>query len=125
MTDDAALASTVRSLRNQGRAAMGAWLEHERLGYNYRMNEMSAALGVSQVSRLDEILARREAVARMYNERLAGVECGRSMTAAIERSSRTISACDVSPRTGNGPPPWDRKSVLGCEGKPLLVIASC
>jgi len=53
---------------------MGAWLEHERLGYNYRMDEMSAALGASQMLRLDSILVKRAAVAQMYNERLAMIE---------------------------------------------------
>ena len=58
-----------RSLRNQGRGEMGAWVEHERLGYNYRMDEMSAALGLSQLARLDEILEKREKVAEMYTEK--------------------------------------------------------
>lgn len=61
-----------RSLCNQGRGEMGAWLEHERLGYNYRLDEMSAALGVSQLRRLPEFLNKRERVARAYIERLAG-----------------------------------------------------
>ena len=46
---------------------MGAWLEHERLGYNYRLDEMSAALGVSQLKRVESILAKRERVAAMRN----------------------------------------------------------
>ena len=49
---------------------MGAWLEHERLGYNYRLDEMSAALGVSQMARLPSHLEKRDRVARMYTERL-------------------------------------------------------
>jgi perosamine synthetase len=72
LTDDEHLASLCRSLRNQGRGEMGAWLEHERLGFNYRMDEMSAALGVSQISRLTELLDRRTRVAAMYTKRLAG-----------------------------------------------------
>ncbi len=71
VTDDADLARVARSLRNQGRSEMGAWLEHERLGYNYRMDEMSAALGASQFRRLPVHLERRDRVARMYGERLA------------------------------------------------------
>jgi len=59
-----------RSLRNQGRDVFDAWLNHTRLGYNYRMDEMSAALGVSQLNRIEELLVRRERVAQMYNERL-------------------------------------------------------
>ena len=71
VTDDPDLARLCRSLRNQGRDEMGAWLAHERLGFNYRMDELSAALGVSQVDRLDAILAKRAAVAAAYTERLA------------------------------------------------------
>ena len=60
-------------MRNQGRSASGEWLQHERLGYNYRLDEMSAALGVSQLRRLDGILVRRAQVAKWYRERLADV----------------------------------------------------
>lgn len=74
VTDNQEIARLCRSLRNQGRGEMGAWLEHERLGYNYRMTEMSAALGVSQLSRIDVLLAKRERVARMYTERLSGLD---------------------------------------------------
>jgi perosamine synthetase len=71
VTNDDRLAEHCRSCANQGRSAMGAWLQHERLGHNYRMDEMSAALGLSQLSRLDHFLARRARVARQYGERLA------------------------------------------------------
>jgi perosamine synthetase len=73
VTNDADIAAVARSYANQGRGAMGAWLQHDRLGYNYRMNEMSAALGVSQMARIDSILAKRERVAAMYSERLARI----------------------------------------------------
>jgi perosamine synthetase len=52
---------------------MGAWLEHVRLGYNYRLDEMSAALGASQFRRLESFLQKRERVAQWYTERLQGV----------------------------------------------------
>jgi perosamine synthetase len=74
VTDDAEIARLCRSMRNQGRSEMGAWLEHVRLGYNYRMTEMSAALGVSQLQRLESFLEKRANVARMYNERLADLD---------------------------------------------------
>lgn len=73
VTNDDSIAKLARSLRNQGRGEMGAWLEHERLGYNYRMDEMSAALGVSQLRRIEEFLAKRERVARWYTERLKNI----------------------------------------------------
>ena len=63
-----------RSLRNQGRDVFDAWLNHSRLGYNYRMDEMSAALGLAQLERIEELLAKRERVARWYTERLARVD---------------------------------------------------
>jgi len=75
-TNSAELAGLCRSMRNQGRSDGDKWLEHCRLGYNYRLDELSAALGVAQMERIDEILARREEVALAYNarlERLAGV----------------------------------------------------
>jgi perosamine synthetase len=60
-----------RSLRNQGRDVFDAWLCHTRLGFNYRLDEMSAALGLSQIARLDELLARRARVAAWYDQLLA------------------------------------------------------
>src|SRR3954463_6276535 len=69
VTDDDALAAPCRSLRNQGRDGMN-WLAHQRLGYNYRLSEINAALGVAQVHRLDEILENRRRVAHGYMQRL-------------------------------------------------------
>lgn len=63
-------AALFRSLRNQGRDEFNAWLNHARLGYNYRLDELSAALGLAQLQRLDELLARRAQVAQWYNRRL-------------------------------------------------------
>jgi perosamine synthetase len=71
VTADEKMARLARSWRNQGRDEMGAWLEHQRLGYNYRMDEMSAALGVSQLERIESHIGKRERVARMYGERLS------------------------------------------------------
>lgn len=83
VTDDDKLADLCRSMRNQGRpiasndqvhaghfnvAGLNLW--HERLGYNYRLNEIASALGVVQMERLDEILAARRRVASMYMRRL-------------------------------------------------------
>jgi len=74
VTNDEEIASLARSLRNQGRDEMGSWLEHKRLGYNYRMDEMSAALGVSQLKKIERFLAKREKVAGAYTERLNKLE---------------------------------------------------
>jgi perosamine synthetase len=64
----------IRSLRNQGRPEPGGWLEHVRLGYNYRLSDIAAALGIGQLERLDEILALRSSVATRYHELLAGLD---------------------------------------------------
>ncbi len=61
-------------MRNQGRSDSGAWLEHVQLGYNYRLDEMSAALGLSQLARIDDIVARRDLVASWYHEALSKVK---------------------------------------------------
>jgi dTDP-4-amino-4,6-dideoxygalactose transaminase len=77
ITDNDEAANFMRALRNQGRAPGDTWLQHTHLGYNYRLDEMSAAMGVSQMARLDEILAKREQVAGWYEARLseiAGIE---------------------------------------------------
>jgi len=71
VTNDDQIAFLVRSLCNQGRDPDAGWLAHARLGYNYRLTDIQAALGTIQMRRLDEILAKRERVARMYVERLA------------------------------------------------------
>ncbi len=71
---DAGTAARLRSERNQGRAADMGWLDHDGLGFNYRLSDLAAALGVAQVERLDSLLSRRDAVASLYAQRLAGVE---------------------------------------------------
>ncbi|MDZ4232005.1 MAG: DegT/DnrJ/EryC1/StrS family aminotransferase, partial [Candidatus Pacearchaeota archaeon] len=75
LTDNARVADACRSMANQGRKVKsGKWLEHVQLGYNYRLPEVSCALGIEQMKRLGPILKKREAVARFYAERLKGVE---------------------------------------------------
>jgi perosamine synthetase len=71
---DPGIEERVRSPRNQGRRANDPWLRHTRVGFNYRIDEMSAALGVAQMHRVEEILSRRSAVVDRYRDELAGVE---------------------------------------------------
>jgi perosamine synthetase len=66
--------SLLKSLSNQGRSDSGEWLTHARLGFNYRLDDLSAALGLAQLERLDELLAGRAAVAGRYDDLLGGVE---------------------------------------------------
>jgi perosamine synthetase len=70
VTRNAKLDQRMRALRNQGRYQTDDWLQHSELGYNYRLSEMSCALGIAQLRRIDAILAARESVARGYHERL-------------------------------------------------------
>ncbi|MEM7229222.1 MAG: DegT/DnrJ/EryC1/StrS family aminotransferase [Planctomycetota bacterium] len=80
VTDDNRLADMCRSMRNQGRAPatadgstnLGSWLSHECLGYNYRLDELSAALGVAQMNRLHQLLEERQRVAEHYTRNLLG-----------------------------------------------------
>src|SRR5207244_3552432 len=62
------------SLRNQGRLETSSWLQHGRLGFNYRLDDISAALGIGQLEKLDRILAARRGVASVYEELLADVD---------------------------------------------------
>jgi perosamine synthetase len=74
VTDNEDWAHLFRSLRNQGRDVFDAWLNHTRLGYNYRMDEMSAALGLAQIQRIEDLLTKRAQVAAWYNERIDLIE---------------------------------------------------
>lgn len=74
VTNDRDVAQYMRALRNQGRAPGDTWLQHTHLGYNYRLDEMSAALGVAQMKRIEELLARRQKVADWYADRLSEIK---------------------------------------------------
>jgi perosamine synthetase len=73
-TGSAAVKERIDSERNQGRAPDMAWLDHDRLGFNYRLSDIACALGLAQLDRLDGMLAARAAVAARYRETLAGIE---------------------------------------------------
>ena len=73
-TDDEAVAADLASLVNQGRSDNGDWLVHQRVGFNYRMDEMSAAIGISQLEKLDTLLEARRRIAQRYDEALSGIE---------------------------------------------------
>ena len=64
----------IDSERNQGRAPDMGWLDHDRLGFNYRLDDLSCALGLAQLERLDELLTDRARVASLYSQALAEVE---------------------------------------------------
>jgi perosamine synthetase len=64
----------LKSLRNQGRADGGGWLEHARLGFNYRIDDIRAAIGIGQLEKLERILSGRSEVAARYEALLADVD---------------------------------------------------
>lgn len=70
---DEGMAERVRSERNQGRAPDMSRMDHTGLGFNYRMSDIAAAIGVAQMERIDELLARRAEVAALYSERLGSI----------------------------------------------------
>jgi perosamine synthetase len=67
------IAERLRSERNQGRALDMGWLAHDRLGFNYRLTELQAALGIAQLERAETLLGERARVAALYHERLAAI----------------------------------------------------
>jgi perosamine synthetase len=74
ITNNENIADNCHSMTNQGRKVEnGKWLEHVQLGYDYRMSDMNAALGITQLSRIKEILKKRNRVAEMYNNGLKNV----------------------------------------------------
>jgi perosamine synthetase len=99
-TDDPRWAELMRSLRNQGRGDGGMGYSSGRLGYNYRLDEMSAALGVAQLKRLDRLLAQRQAVAARYGDMLRhvpGVTIKRTL-ASTTRMSWFVFVIHLDPR---------------------------
>jgi len=74
VTDDENIYKLCKSMRNQGRSDNCEWLQHERLGYNYRISDINCALGMAQLERIDKILAKREEVAKIYNKELAEMD---------------------------------------------------
>jgi perosamine synthetase len=74
VSPSATMKQQVDSERNQGRAPDMGWLDHDRLGFNYRLSEIQCALGIAQLERLDELLAGRSRVAALYGDALAGIE---------------------------------------------------
>ncbi|MDP8967055.1 MAG: DegT/DnrJ/EryC1/StrS family aminotransferase, partial [Actinomycetota bacterium] len=73
-TGDAAIKEQIDSERNQGRAPDMGWLDHDRLGFNYRLSDLACALGIAQLDRLDDMLAGRARAAGLYRAALAGID---------------------------------------------------
>ncbi|HEX3319010.1 MAG TPA: DegT/DnrJ/EryC1/StrS aminotransferase family protein [Solirubrobacteraceae bacterium] len=87
-TGDAAIKVRLDSERNQGRAPDMDWLDHDRLGFNYRLSDVACALGVAQLEHLDALLAGRARVAALYREALAGVDAELALPCADAGGAR-------------------------------------
>ena len=74
VTHEQSLATLCKSLRNQGRDSHNGWLQHPRLGFNYRIGDMNCALGISQLKRISDFRKDRERVATLYRYFLEGIE---------------------------------------------------
>ena len=106
LTDDERLARILRSLVNQGRSDDGAWLVHSRLGFNYRLSDVHAAIGVAQLERLDDMLAARARVAGWYQARIAEIDGTTPMFEGPQGRSWFVYAPRLDPDV-------DRNRVIG------------
>lgn len=97
LTDDDFLARTLKSLTNQGRSDDGAWLVHSRLGFNYRLSDVHAAIGVGQLERLTDMLAGRARVAGWYQQRVAAMEGVTPMYDGPQKRSWFVYAPQLDP----------------------------
>jgi perosamine synthetase len=119
LTDDDEQAILLKSLANQGRSDDGAWLVHSRLGFNYRLSDVHAAIGVGQLEHLDEMLAGRARAAAWYQDRMRDIPGVTPMYEGPQRRSWFVYA----PRLDAG---IDRDAVitaldaLGVSAKPYL-----
>jgi perosamine synthetase len=119
LTDDEALYRELKSLTNQGRSDDGKWLVHSRLGFNYRLSDVHAAIGLAQLERLTDMMAARHRVAGWYQERVRAVEGVTPMYEGPQRRSWFVYA----PRLDAG---LDRDAVIaaldreGVSAKPYL-----
>lgn len=92
VTDNKSLAEMSRSLRNQGRDTGAGWLQHARLGYNYRISDINCALGIAQLERIDEIINKRKKVKATYDLHFQNL-----MEKGLLTGQNIPAECDVSP----------------------------
>ena len=118
---DADTAARLRSERNQGRAADMGWLDHGGLGFNYRLSDLAAALGVAQLEKLSAMLADRDRVASLYEEGLEGVEGVQTPIAVrgAERRSWFVYTVQL-PEGADRDATVARLAELGVASKPYL-----
>ena len=120
VTDDDALAEACRSMRNQGRNSASEWLDHARLGFNYRLSDIHAALGSAQLQHIESLLEKRQSAAASYDERLQGVR-GLITPRRIHGSKRSWFVYVVQVPSKNGSDIRDsvlrslRSAGIGCQ----------
>ena len=94
--DDPERKARIDSERNQGRAPDMGWLDHDRLGFNYRLTDIACAIGIAQLDRLDDMLAARARVAGWYRELLAGIDGARAAAARTRAATCAAGSCSWS-----------------------------
>jgi perosamine synthetase len=115
------VAARLRSERNQGRAADMGWLDHGGLGFNYRLSDVAAALGVAQLEKLEAMLAGRDRVAALYELGLAGIEGLRTPIARSGEEARSWFVYTVQlPEDADRDATIDRLAALGVASKAYL-----
>jgi perosamine synthetase len=118
---DSEAATRLRSERNQGRAADMGWLDHGGIGFNYRLSDLAAALGVAQLEKLDALLAGRDRVASLYELGLAGIEGLRTPIARCGEEARSWFVYTVQlPEDADRDATIDRLAALGVASKAYL-----
>jgi len=120
-TSDPQIKERIDAERNQGRAPDLGWLDHDRLGFNYRLTDLQCAIGLAQLTRLDDMLAARARLAAHYREALAGIE---GLTLPCEdhdgdRRGWFVFAVGVPPGAGRDET-VRRLGALGVQSKPYL-----
>lgn len=120
VTNDEKLDKLFRSLRNQGRAENRQWLDHERLGYNYRMDELSAAVGLAQIENIDFLLSERAKIADLYNKFLSSHSDLVGIPEAADRNSHTWFVYAVLLKNKNRDSVMKSLAAEGISAKPYL-----
>ena len=113
LTNSEELNKMARSLRNQGRDEGGSWLQHARLGYNYRMSDINAALGIAQMSRINDLLQKRKDVKQIYNQILKDVFKNGLLIQQKELENSDTSPFVYVVRLANDFTQSDRDQILG------------
>jgi len=118
---DGALKERIDSERNQGRAPDMGWLDHDRLGFNYRLSEVACALGITQLARLEQMLAGRARVAALYRQALSGIEGLELPCADLEGNRRSWFVFVVQlPRGVDRDATVSALGAAGIQSKPYL-----